>query len=102
MMGTSAEDENLTARALSVEDKASDTLPTVVAESIDSKDPDKAFAHVPSHNQSHVDDNADLKAVRRKIDWRIVPVMAACFSLQFLDKVLINVSQAPELSSQRS
>lgn len=102
MMGTSTEDEKSTPGALAVEDKASDTLPTVVAESIDSKDPDKAFAHVASLNQSHVDGNVDLKAVRRKIDWRIVPVMAACFSLQFLDKVLINVSQPPELSNQRS
>lgn len=29
-------------------------------------------------------------ALLRKIDWRIVPIMFACYFLQFLDKVLIN------------
>lgn len=32
------------------------------------------------------------KLVVRKIDWRIIPIMFACYTMQFLDKVLINVS----------
>lgn len=32
------------------------------------------------------------KLVLRKIDWRIIPIMFACYTMQFLDKVLINVS----------
>lgn len=34
----------------------------------------------------------DLSAVRRKIDWRIVPIMFCCYTMQFVDKVLLNVS----------
>ncbi|KAG0643144.1 major facilitator superfamily domain-containing protein [Tuber brumale] len=30
------------------------------------------------------------KELVRKIDWRIVPIMFACYTMQFLDKVLIN------------
>lgn len=32
------------------------------------------------------------KQLLRKIDWRIIPIMFACYTMQFLDKVLINVS----------
>lgn len=32
------------------------------------------------------------KQLLRKIDWRIVPIMFACYTMQFIDKVLINVS----------
>lgn len=35
----------------------------------------------------------DLRAVRQKIDWRIVPIMFLCYTMQFIDKVLLNVSQ---------
>ena len=33
----------------------------------------------------------NLQALRRKIDWRIVPIMFLCYTVQFLDKVNINV-----------
>ncbi|KAK1986956.1 major facilitator superfamily transporter [Colletotrichum cereale] len=32
----------------------------------------------------------DERALKRKIDWRIVPLMFACYILQYLDKTLIN------------
>lgn len=32
------------------------------------------------------------KELLRKIDWRIVPIMFACYTMQFVDKILINVS----------
>lgn len=32
----------------------------------------------------------DLGALRRKIDWHIVPLMFLCYTLQFLDKVILN------------
>ncbi len=35
---------------------------------------------------------SDLKALRRKIDWHIVPIMFCCYTMQFIDKVLLNVS----------
>jgi hypothetical protein len=78
-MGTSLEDEKSTAGALAIEDERLDVTPTIATESIDSKDVDRAFIYL-----------------RRKIDWRILPIMSACYGLQFLDKVLINVSISPE------
>jgi hypothetical protein len=35
----------------------------------------------------------DLARLRRKIDWHIVPLMFCCYTLQFLDKVILNVSE---------
>ncbi|KAJ5212720.1 uncharacterized protein N7498_004366 [Penicillium cinerascens] len=34
--------------------------------------------------------NVDLKALRRKIDRRLMPYMFCCYVLQFLDKVMLN------------
>ncbi|KAJ2979906.1 hypothetical protein NQ176_g2964 [Zarea fungicola] len=34
--------------------------------------------------------NVNLSTLRRKIDWRIVPLMFCCYTLQFLDKVIYN------------
>lgn len=36
----------------------------------------------------------DINALRRRIDWHIVPLMFCCYTLQFLDKVILNVSHA--------
>lgn len=36
---------------------------------------------------------SDLKALRRKVDWHIVPIMFCCYTMQFIDKVLLNVSR---------
>lgn len=36
---------------------------------------------------------SSLKALRRKIDWHIVPIMFCCYTMQFIDKVLLNVSR---------
>ena len=35
--------------------------------------------------------SVDIDALRRKIDWRIVPLMFCCYTMQFLDKVILNV-----------
>ena len=43
---------------------------------------------------SHKDEEAtpnQLKALRRKIDFRIVPIMFLCYTMQFIDKVSLNV-----------
>ncbi|KAF7555554.1 hypothetical protein G7Z17_g2065 [Cylindrodendrum hubeiense] len=34
----------------------------------------------------------DINALRRKIDWHIVPLMFCCYTMQFLDKVILNYS----------
>jgi len=33
----------------------------------------------------------DIQALRRKVDWHIVPLMFGCYTIQFLDKVVLNV-----------
>ena len=33
----------------------------------------------------------DIKALRRKIDLHVVPLMFCCYTMQFLDKVILNV-----------
>lgn len=58
--------------------------------SIESRDLDKAYLYL--NHQSEAAETVDLKALRRKIDWWIVPIMFACYTLQFIDKVVINVS----------
>ncbi|KAJ4254007.1 hypothetical protein NW762_010410 [Fusarium torreyae] len=34
----------------------------------------------------------DIDKMRRKIDWHIVPLMFCCYTMQFLDKVILNYS----------
>lgn len=41
--------------------------------------------------QSSDEDEIDEKKLMRKVDWRIVPIMFACYTMQFVDKVNINV-----------
>lgn len=56
-------------------------------------DPDLAYNFLANVNAS--DDAAarvDLKRLRRKIDWYIVPIMFLCYTMQFVDKVSLNVS----------
>jgi hypothetical protein len=36
-------------------------------------------------------DSVDLRKLRTKIDWHILPLMFCCYTLQFIDKVIINV-----------
>lgn len=56
-----------------------------------SKDLDQAF-HYLQNARPNPEPGTDLKALRRKIDWRIVPVMFCAYTMQFIDKVLLNVS----------
>ncbi|EFE43466.1 hypothetical protein TRV_01753 [Trichophyton verrucosum HKI 0517] len=51
-------------------------------------DADAAYNFLHEHN---IDlSSVDEKALLRKIDWMIVPLMWACYNLQYVDKVLIN------------
>ena len=57
------------------------------------KDLDKAYLYMKGHEGEGADDvDIDLVKLRRKIDWRIVPIMLAAYTMQFVDKVMINVS----------
>lgn len=56
------------------------------------KDVDEAYEYL---SRVQINDespsNINLAALRHKIDWRIVPIMFCCYTMQFLDKVSLNV-----------
>lgn len=54
---------------------------------------DSAWKFLDEHRDAAAADvSVDLNALRRKIDWHIVPLMFLCYTMQFLDKVILNVS----------
>jgi len=61
---------------------------------------DGAWRYLDGHRGAQV--NVDMKALRRKIDWHIVPLMFLCYTMQFLDKVILNVCSHPPAGETRS
>ena len=59
---------------------------------------DTAWKFLDKHRDTHV--AVDITALRRKIDWRIVPLMFCCYTMQFLDKVILNV-RSPSMPNRR-
>jgi type IV secretory pathway TrbL component len=54
---------------------------------------DSAWKYLDNHRDVDTSDlGVDINSLRRKIDWRIVPLMFLAYTLQFLDKVILNVS----------
>ncbi|KAK4039472.1 major facilitator superfamily domain-containing protein [Parachaetomium inaequale] len=52
---------------------------------------DSAWKYLDAHrDHAEASEPIDLAALRRKIDWHIVPLMFLCYTLQFLDKVILN------------
>ncbi|KAK3182004.1 hypothetical protein K4F52_006743 [Lecanicillium sp. MT-2017a] len=80
-----------TSSSASEKNGAQPTLAAARPESVGS-DVDNAWKFLNSVGD--VDEAAvaavNLTALRRKIDWRIVPLMFCCYTLQFLDKVILN------------
>jgi hypothetical protein len=70
--------------------------PEVAAQQLPSEKQDEALRYLDKHNgiSTAEVDAVDLKALRTKIDWHIVPLMFLCYFLQFIDKVIINVSSS--------
>jgi hypothetical protein len=65
------------------------------------RDLDQAYWYVQEPG-SHKEDQAsaiELKALRRKVDWWIVPIMFCCYTMQFIDKVSLNVGICIKLRS---
>lgn len=54
-------------------------------------DPDLAYDFLANNTAQNVT-SVDLVKLRRKIDWYIVPIMFLCYTMQFIDKVSLNVS----------
>lgn len=52
---------------------------------------DDAVVYLDGHANSADGPQVDLRALRRKIDLRLMPYMFCCYILQFLDKVMLNV-----------
>lgn len=51
---------------------------------------DAAWEFLDKHRDAHVD-STSIGSLRWKIDWHIVPIMFCCYTMQFLDKVILNV-----------
>ncbi|KAL8282526.1 hypothetical protein RB597_009981 [Gaeumannomyces tritici] len=51
---------------------------------------DGAWKYLDAHRGADSHEGVDLAALRRRIDWRIVPLMFCCYTMQFLDKVILN------------
>jgi hypothetical protein len=51
---------------------------------------DTAWKYLDANRDADTGEPIDLTALRRKIDWHIVPLMFLCYTLQFLDKVILN------------
>lgn len=61
-----------------------------------------AHAHTPLTFSSPTSSPTSLRALRRRIDWHIVPLMFLCYTLQFLDKVIYNYAAVMGISSDLS
>jgi hypothetical protein len=55
--------------------------------SISSSDVDAALQFLQAEGSATLSE-VDEKALVRKIDWMLIPLMWACYNLQYLDKVL--------------
>ena len=63
---------------------------------------DKAWKFLDDHRDAHVTkDSAEISSIRHKIDWHIVPLMFCCYTMQFLDKVILNVRRPAPTPTER-
>lgn len=60
---------------------------------------DAAWTYLNHHARPTVESGTiDIRRLRRKIDWHIVPIMFCCYTMQFLDKVILNYAAVMGLS----
>lgn len=52
---------------------------------------DKAAVYLHTHAQTSDDESINPRKLLWKIDWKIVPIACACYTMQFIDKANINV-----------
>lgn len=79
---------------MAVETK-SDTQPKVNQTSLKTGSVDDAWSFLNKSYDADTDARiVDIMALRRKVDWHIVPLMFGCYTMQFLDKVILNVSHS--------
>ena len=51
---------------------------------------DRAYWYVHDHAGAEAASTAHVSRIRTKVDWWIVPIMFLCYTMQFIDKVLLN------------
>ncbi|KXT09227.1 hypothetical protein AC579_3507 [Pseudocercospora musae] len=54
------------------------------------KSVDEAYDFLAQHVEIAGEESVDLKKLRRRIDWHLMPIMFALYFFQFLDKSLLN------------
>ena len=70
------------------------TFEDVGRTSVVPKDADQAFNFLSNTKQNdQVVADVDLKRLRRRIDWHLMPLFFLCYAVSFLDKVILNVSR---------
>ena len=63
---------------------------------------DQAWKFLDRHRDAAAEHApVDMDALRRRIDYRVVPLMFCCYTMQFLDKVILNV-RTPSTGSPMS
>lgn len=62
------------------------------------QDLDQAYWYVQDHVGTEAASLAEIRRIRMKIDWWIVPIMFLCYTMQFIDKVLLNYAAVMGLS----
>ncbi|KAI4262764.1 MAG: hypothetical protein L6R42_002059 [Xanthoria sp. 1 TBL-2021] len=61
---------------------------------------DQAYWYVQNSNNAVEATPEELRRLRRKIDWWIVPIMFACYTMQFIDKVSLNYAAVMGLNKE--
>lgn len=73
-------------------DMKSKTQPITSQMSFETGSVDDAWMFLNKSRNADADTNIiDINALRRKVDWRIVPLLFGCYTMQFLDKAILNV-----------
>ena len=60
---------------------------------LDLKALDEALEFLETHQENASTDEVTLRAIRRKIDWHIFPILSCCQLVQSLDKYALNVGR---------
>ena len=85
--------QNQPLRIMKDSTKSSDLVTSITSKSLvpHAKDLDKAYWFI-SHAKAETSQSTtiDPASFRRKIDWRIVPVLLLCYTMSYIDKALIN------------
>ncbi|KAJ4344942.1 hypothetical protein N0V95_006097, partial [Ascochyta clinopodiicola] len=76
-------------------DAKREAQPTVTQTALEKGSVDDAWSFLAIHHDSNANvELVDMRKLRRKVDWHIVPLMFGCYTMQFLDKVILNMMPA--------